>query len=70
MNILVEGIERVRVGGMNMDSVSRYFELLQENIRKIEEFNGKPATGRHLSNLDESGTLVRYLSKFSVKLRQ
>ena len=57
-NVKVEGIERLRVGGMNQDSVAKYFQLLHETFQKLESHNGKPVSGRHILNLDETGYIL------------
>ena len=40
---------------MNIDSVSKYFSVLQEAILTVEERNGHPLQGDEILNVDETG---------------
>ena len=46
---------RTRVGGLNFDPVSNYFEVLAKAIADVEQKNGHPLRGDETLNVDETG---------------
>ena len=54
MFYVLQNLHRTRVGGMNIDSVSKYFSV-QEAILTVEERNGHPLQGDEILNVDETG---------------
>ena len=53
---IAQSLERTRVGGMNPDSIQKYFEIVEEAKKEIVRLNGGIAFTDDLAlNLDESG---------------
>ena len=52
---MLQNLHRARVGGMNIDSVTKYFSVLQEAISTVQERNGHPLQGDEILNVDETG---------------
>ena len=50
-----QNLHRSRVGGLNIDSVTKYFSVLQEAILTVQERNGHPLQGDEILNMDETG---------------
>ena len=51
----VQNLHRTRVGGMNYDTVKKYFETLKDVIDFVERENGHALKGNEIMNIDETG---------------
>ena len=51
----MQNLHRTRVGGLNMDSVRKYFEELRKAVEYVEAMNGHKLLPGEILNLDETG---------------
>ena len=52
----MQNLHRTRVGGLNIDSVRKYFEEMRMTVDYVERMNGHKLQGNEILNLDETGT--------------
>ena len=53
--VFVQNLHRTRVGGLNIDSVRKYFEELRKAVEYVEGMNGHKLLPNEILNLDETG---------------
>ena len=53
---MLQNLHRTRVGGLNIDSVRKYFEEMRKAVDYVERMNGHKLQGNEILNLDETGT--------------
>ena len=60
---VVENLHRTRVGGLNVDNVKEYYDILKNVVTEVEKANGHALLPDEMLNIDETGFDLENCSK-------